>query len=250
MLTTFYIIAAALLPVVILLWLIYRRDKYCPEPAGQLCTAFWYGIQSVFVSFAFSVPFKAMGLYSSEYSDMMGAFRLAFFGAAIPEEIAKFIMFWLLVRRSKHFDEAIDGIVYAVFVSLGFAALENIMYLFDNSEQWIAVGIVRAIFSVPMHYAVGVLMGYYYAQYRFSVKPSRKLIVCVLGVPILCHGLFDFYLMSLSTLPPLLILLFLILFVVFCFRMHRFAQKRITEQVERDKLWNRLSDMERKEQAS
>lgn len=250
MLTTFYIIAAALLPVVILLWLIYRRDKYCPEPADQLRKAFGYGILSLVVSLVFSLPFKAMGLFSSEYSNLMGAFRWAFFGAAIPEETAKFIMLWLLVRRSKYFDEAIDGIVYAVFVSLGFAALENIMFLFNNSERWIAVGIARAILSVPMHYAVGVLMGYYYSQYRFSVKPSRKLIVCVLGVPIFCHGLYDFFVMSISTLPPLLILLFLILLVVFCFRVHRFAQKRINEQVERDKLWNRLSDMERKEQAS
>lgn len=248
MYTTLYMFTAALLPVVILLWLIYRRDKYCPEPAGQLCKAFWYGILSIFVSFAISGPFGAMGLYSDEYSSMTGAFRLAFFGAAIPEEVAKFLMLWLLVRQSKYFDEAIDGIVYAVFVSLGFAALENVYYLFDNSERWLTVGIVRAIFSVPGHYAFGVMMGYYYSQYRFSATSSTwKPAVCMLGVPILCHGLFDFFLMSLHTLPPLFILLFLILFVVLCFRMHRFAQKRITEQVERDKLWNRLSDMGKKE---
>ena len=240
-----YILVTALLPVVILLWLIYRRDKYCPEPSSQLFKAFWYGLLSVFLSLTISLPLDFFGVYSSEFSSLSGAFRYAFFGAAIPEEIAKFVMLWLLVRHSKYFDEAIDGIVYAVFISLGFAAFENVLYLFNNMDQWVAVGIVRALFSVPAHYAFGVLMGYYYSQYRFSVRPSSKVALCVLLVPIVFHGLFDFILMSFSSLPPFVLLFSLILFIVFCIKMHRFAQKRITEQIERDELWNKLADMEK-----
>ena len=112
-------------------------------------------------------------------------------------------------------------------------------------DQWVAVGIVRALFSVPAHYAFGVLMGYYYSQYRFSVRPSSKVALCVLLVPIVFHGLFDFILMSFSSLPPLVLLFSLILFIVFCIKMHRFAQKRITEQIERDELWNKLADMQK-----
>ncbi len=243
---TLYILTAALLPVAILLWLIYRRDKYCPEPAEQLYKAFRFGMLSTFLSLAISIPLGMLGVYTEEFTSLTGAFRYAFFGAAIPEEAAKLFMLWLLVRRSKYFDEAIDGIVYAVFISLGFAAIENILYLFNNMEQWVTIGIVRAILSVPAHYAFGVLMGYYYSQYRFSVRPSRKAAVCTLAIPVLFHGLFDFLLMSLSTLSPFIILLTVILFIVFCIKMHRFAQKRITEQVERDKMWNKLADMEKR----
>lgn len=244
-----YVIIAALLPVAILLWLTYHRDKYCPEPVGQLYKAFRYGILSVFVSLAISIPLGLLGCYSEEYSTIVGAFRYAFFGAAIPEEIAKFFMLWLLVRKSRYFDEATDGIVYAVFVSLGFAALENVIYLFNNPDSWLAVGIVRAIFSVPGHYAFGVLMGYYYSLYRFSAKPSRWITLAILALPILFHGLFDFILMSFNQLPEPLILLALVVFIIFCVKMHIFAQKRINEQIQRDKLWNKLSDMEKRDDA-
>lgn len=66
---------------------------------------------------------------------MFYAIRLSFFGAAILEESAKLFMLWLLLRKNKYFGERVDGIVYAVCVSLGFAALENVMYLFDIHKR-------------------------------------------------------------------------------------------------------------------
>ena len=123
-----YLLLTALLPIAVLLFYIWRKDKDKPEPTGQLIKAFFFGVLSIFVSFCISGPLGWMGFYPGEASTIVGALSNAFFGAAIPEEIAKLVMLWLLLRKNEYFDEKMDGIVYAVFVSLGFAALENLMY--------------------------------------------------------------------------------------------------------------------------
>lgn len=92
---------------------------------------------------------------SCKATSILVSVSTAFFGAAIPEEIAKFLMLWLLLRKNPYFDEKMVGIVYAVCVSLGFAALENIMYLFTNAEAYLSVGIARAIFAVLGHFCFG-----------------------------------------------------------------------------------------------
>ena len=76
----------------------------------------------------------------------------------------------VVVRKNKYFDERIDGIVYAVAISMGFAAFENVLYLVDNYEEWLSVGLSRAVLSVPGHYAFAVLMGYYYSKVYFPLS--------------------------------------------------------------------------------
>ena len=149
-------------------------DKKSPEPTGQLVKAFLWGILSVPLSFCISTPLGLIGVYSVETTSIWGSVSAAFFGAAVPEEIAKFFILWLLMRKTPYFDEKMDGIVYAVCVSLGFAALENIMYLFSNEEAYLSVGIARAIFAVPGHFCFGILMGYYYSLAKFYPKKPTK----------------------------------------------------------------------------
>ena len=163
----YIILLTALLPVVILLYYIYHKDKKSPEPTGQLVKAFLFGTLSAPLSLCMSTPLGLIGVYPAEATSILGSVSTAFFGAAIPEEIAKFLMLWLLLRKNPYFDEKMDGIVYAVCVSLGFAALENIMYLFTNAEAYLSVGIARAIFAVPGHFCFGILMGYYYSLAKF-----------------------------------------------------------------------------------
>ena len=99
------IFIAALLPVLIAIYIIYRKDKNNPEPTWQLVKALFYGVLSAPLSFLLSVPFKEIGLYSEESTTIAGQLALAFFGAAIPEECFKFLMLWLVVRNNKYFDE-------------------------------------------------------------------------------------------------------------------------------------------------
>ena len=143
----YIILLTALLPIVILIYYIYHKDKKSPEPTGQLVKAFLFGVLSVPLSFCMSIPLRQIGAYPAEATTISESISTAFFGAAIPEEIAKLFMLWLFLRKNRYFDEKMDDIVYAVCVSLGFAALENIMYLFSNVETFLSVGIAFAYCS-------------------------------------------------------------------------------------------------------
>ncbi len=206
-----------------------------PEPAGQLIKAFIYGIISVFVSLCISIPFGSIGLYEPVPGNFRETVRISFFGAAIPEEIAKFVMLWLLLRKNRYFDEKMDGIVYAVCISLGFAALENVMYLFGNQESWLEVGLSRAIFAVPGHFMFAVLMGYYYSLARFYPHSPKTNKAMVLVVPIMAHGIYDVIAFSLDLLPALSAVMTLAL-VYFCFKMWKLASRKINELLRRDGL--------------
>ena len=219
------IISIALLPILILVYYIYHKDKKLPEPTGQLVKAFLFGILSVPVSFCISIPLGLIGIYPVEATNILGSISTAFFGAAIPEEIAKFFM--------PYFDEKMDGIVYAVCISLGFAALENIMYLFSNAESYLSVGIARAIFAVPGHFCFGILMGYYYSLAKFYPKTPKKNKVLILIAPILVHGLYDSILFIINVTPTISGIL-LIVFLVFCHKMWKYGSKSIADHLCRD----------------
>lgn len=229
----FIILLTALLPIALLVYYIYHKDKKSPEPTGQLVKAFLFGILSVPVSFYISIPLGIIGLYPVEATSILGSISTAFFGAAIPEEIAKFIMLWLLLRNNPYFDEKMDGIVYAVCVSLGFAALENIMYLFSNAESYLSVGIARAIFAVPGHFCFGILMGYYYSLAKFYPKTPKKNKALILVAPILVHGVYDSILFIINVTPAISGIL-LIIFLVFCHKMWKYGSKSIQEHLKRD----------------
>lgn len=148
---------AAISPVVWLLWTIYRKDSVQPEPTKWLMKAFAYGIISVFLSYVISIPMSSIlkiDIDRQMYSSIIEAITDSFLLAAIPEELSKFFVLWLLLRKNPFFDEHFDGIVYAVCIGLGFAALENVFYLLTGIEDWswISIGIMRAFISVPAHY--------------------------------------------------------------------------------------------------
>ena len=229
----FIILLTALLPIALLVYYIYHKDKKSPEPTGQLVKAFFYGILSVPLSFCMSTPLGLIGVFPTEVTSILGSVSTAFFGAAIPEEIAKFIMLWLLLRKNPYFDEKMDGIVYAVFVSLGFAALENIMYIFSNEEAYLSVGIARAIFAVPGHFCFGILMGYYYSLAKFYPKTPTKNKVLILAAPIIVHGLYDSILFIINVTPAISGVL-LIVFLIFCHKMWKYGSKSIADHLCRD----------------
>ena len=139
-----HVIALAVLPAIILIYYTYQQDKLQREPVKNIVKAFFYGWGSVFASFLVSVPLMNMGAFPQEIHSFTDALRTAFFGAAIPEESAKLLLLWLFLRKCRDFDERMDGIVYAVCVGMGFAAFENIEYLFASGSQWITTGIGRS----------------------------------------------------------------------------------------------------------
>ena len=231
------ILLTALAPVAILIFYIYRRDKSSPEPVKLLLKAFGFGVVSVFVSLVISTPLGALGFYPDNPTTIIGSICTSFFGAAIPEEIAKLVMLWLVLRKNPYFDEKMDGIVYAVCISLGFAAFENVSYLFVYSEDFLSVGIVRAIFSVPGHFCFGVLMGYYYSLAKFYPRSPKRNKTLVLLAPIVVHGLFD-SILFISDATPAISGILSIVFVYFCYKMWKYCSRSIEEHLQRDGIYS------------
>jgi len=214
------ILSLALIPVVFLLGFIYLKDKVQPEPIENLIKGLLYGVGSCFVTLGIVGFFPEF-----DETSVLGAAMNAFVMAAIPEECSKMLMLWLLVRKMKEFDEPFDGIVYATCVGLGFAGFENIMYLFQNSEDAFSVGIMRGIFAVPGHFFFAVAMGYYYAMAHFGSKRLRaRNMRLALFVPIMLHGVYDACLMvqNAAAFGGLMFVWF-----VFCIAMFRVGLKRI-----------------------
>ncbi len=241
---TISIFSMALIPVLLLIIYINRKDKMSPEPVGQLIRAFLLGLLSAPLSFAVSVPSEILGLYSHDVVTVADAISISFFGAAIPEEAAKLFILWLVLRKNKYFDEKMDGIVYAVCVSMGFAAFENITYLFNSADTFLQVGTMRAFTAIPGHFCFGIAMGYYYSLAKFEKKNKVKNIIMTLVAPIAIHGIYDSILFSMGTLEfydinsllaDIIVLAFTALFIFFCFKMWKWASVRIHEHIERDK---------------
>ena len=238
----FYKLFIALLPAAILMFYIFKRDTE-KEPIKEIWIAFGFGVLSVYVSGCFSTPAENIGLYSEDPATIIGAIWKSFLGAAIPEEIAKFIMLWLFMRRCKEYDQYMDGIVYAVCISLGFAALENIFYIVKDSE-WLGTGIFRALTAVPGHYCNGVLMGYYYSKVRLSHFSTFKDRAMILVAPVITHGIYDSIFISGEAIGNINIILLVLLplLIYFIYKLHKYCLKRINETVEQDKLDIALRD--------
>lgn len=223
------ILLAALLPA-ILLWLyLWKMDRQ-KEPTYLLLKAVAWGI-------AISVPVSIVegGLEyllfgeDGKPTNLVGTTALAFVVAALTEESFKLLALWLVLRKNPYFDEHFDGIVYAVCVGLGFAAFENVMYVFGN-DDWLSTAVIRAFLAVPGHYAFAILMGYYYSVYHF-VDHSPKVAVCVLLMPILAHGTYDAIAMS-GMLNPYIEGISFFVLIYFCVKMHKVARNKVLALVE------------------
>lgn len=223
--------AAALLPVVVLFAYITYYDRKHPEPLAWLLKGVGYGVCSVFLVLIAVGPLPSVcTLLRLDEFTPAGQIARAFGEAAIPEESAKLLMLWLLLRRNPHFDERFDGIVYAVCVGLGFAGLENVVYVFSNLDNLVAIGLSRAVFAVPGHFFFAVAMGYFYSRAHFSARRAARCAyyIAALAVPILLHGVYDALLMVRGVADGWGGLT-IVAFLAFCFFVQRYGRRRIHE---------------------
>lgn len=229
---TILMLLAALLPAFLLFLYIWKKDPQ-KEPTSWLVKAFLWGAAT-----CVPVALLEMGIVTTLFNNglphnFVGSTTMAFLGAAIPEEAVKLFALWMVLRKNPFFDEHFDGIVYAVCVGLGFAAVENVKYVFTSEEAWAFTAIARALLAVPGHYAFAVLMGYFYSVYHF-VDDSPKTAVCILLVPVLAHGIYDALAMSGIVNEYVGGIAFLVL-IYFCVKMHKAANKKVLALIEKDK---------------
>ena len=226
------VLFCAVLPAFLLVFYIYLRDRYQREPFSQILKGVFFGVLSAGIAMFLESTIQSLGLTTTSASTWFGAMWNAFVGAAMPEEAAKLLMLWLLLRKNKYFDERFDGIVYACCVGMGFAGTENILYLFGNIDMWQAVAVKRAIFAVPAHFMFAVAMGYFYSKIHFrDMSWAYRSLVYI--APVILHGIYDGILFSAEATPQVAGII-LLAFYLFCFWMFRASRRSIQEQSRAD----------------
>lgn len=180
----------AIAPAMIVILYIYFKDKFEKEPVHFLFKNFLMG---AFVSVIITVilSFTANEFFPlTDVTSIFQQFIKAFFVVGFVEEFSKFIIVKYYAQKNIEFNEPFDGIVYAVMVSMGFAALENVLYVYEHG---VATGIVRAFTAVPAHATFGILMGYFMGLSKFS-RNKMTLNLTGLLVATFFHGAYDFFL--------------------------------------------------------
>ncbi len=190
------ILIPALLPVFLILRYVYRLDKNEREPLGLVL--FVVALGAAFALPCGSVESFLTGIFSAIYntSTVKFAWIENTICVALVEELSKWLVIMIFVWRNHNFDFRYDGIVYAVSASLGFAALENVLYI---SQFGTSIALGRAIFSIPGHTTFGVFMGFYISRAKTAfldgnTRSLRRYKILALVIPMLIHGLYDFLL--------------------------------------------------------
>ncbi len=183
------LISLALAPGVAIGIYIYLKDHHEREPVGLLAISFLYGGLSAILTLFISYPIESF-LFTKD-DDIISQFVNAFFKVAFIEELSKFVFVRFILYRNNNFNEPFDGIVYALMVSMGFATLENVMYVYQFGFM---TGITRMFTAVPAHAVFGVLMGYYLGKAKFTHSNELFYSVLALLVATLFHGAYDYFL--------------------------------------------------------
>ncbi len=186
--------AMAIGPSLLLMWYFHSRDAY-PEPPRVLWTTFGLGLLITLPVLVFALP--ALLVLRAVENPYLAGFGSAFLSAAIPEEAFKFLVLYFYCTKHREFNEPMDGVVYGVAASLGFATLENVLYV---SSGGLGLAILRAVTAVPGHAFTGAIMGYYVGRARFEPAARRDLLWAGFAIPTLLHGLYDWPLLTIQSL--------------------------------------------------
>lgn len=190
--TAYLTLLAALLPGLLLMRYFIKKDRF-PEPTHLLVKTALLGllITAPVIVLELFLTVAISGLQNTWLMPVLTAFLVAGFS----EELFKLLVLHRYCGRKPDFDEPMDAVVYGVVASLGFACMENVLYVMQGG---VYVAGIRALTAVPAHASLGALMGYYYAQQHFGLAGRARLGRArfwskALWVPVLAHGLYDLF---------------------------------------------------------
>ena len=188
------LLLATILPSILIIFFFVYSDKF-KEPRGEIIKVFFYGI-------LITIPAYFLNTFLSNFfyeNTRVGEGLISSFLTAAPvEEGLKLFVLYYFVYKMKDFNEPLDGIVYGVTVSLGFATLENIYYVylladyFDTSSMSLAL--VRSFSAVPAHAVFGLFMGYFFMKYSFVKKGDNLFFAFI--IPFALHGCYNLFTIS------------------------------------------------------
>jgi len=228
------ILALGLAPGIFWLWLIYRWDKYQPEPRGLVIRTFLLGmlvvIPVLFLEVALVLPLYFPDLTSISIDSLgnLSAGEQAYFAfivAGFSEELGKFLVVRTTIFNSPYFDEPADGIVYSAAAALGFASLENVVYIVQGWQ----IILIRGPISTTAHVMFSMLWGYPLALQKLGRRNGRLLTWGGLAAAMAAHGLFDFLALTPNGVSLLVMPFFVGMAVLFFFMMRhsrRISPKR------------------------
>ena len=189
------VLVAGLVPCVVLLWYINKKDSIEKEPTGLLVKLIFLGclstIQAMVLELVGTNILTSIGMDETSY---LYIFIENFFIVALAEEGCKKLMLRLGSWKNPAFNYVFDGVVYGVCVALGFAGLENVLYI---SGFGMEVAVVRGLAAVPLHAICGVFMGHFYGlEKKYTATGMTGLAKNVktlsIVIPVLIHGFYDF----------------------------------------------------------
>lgn len=181
------LVTLSISPGIFIMVTIYNLDEYDKEPLWLLALAFIFGAINLhldidILDFLFS-------LITAE-NDFIRIGEEAL-SVGFTEELLKFIVVMLIIYPNKNFDEPFDGIVYSVFVGMGFATAENMTFVLQGGA---GLAIMRMLSAIPAHFVFAVIMGYYLGKAKSSKNSQFLFIGLSLLIPVLIHSLYDYFL--------------------------------------------------------
>ncbi|MBQ2658347.1 MAG: PrsW family intramembrane metalloprotease [Erysipelotrichaceae bacterium] len=225
-----------ILPPILLLIYVYHKDRVNKEPIKLLLLLFVLGCVSALPVY-YIETFLEVILY--EYVDNYILYYLidAFICVALVEELMKFVITKKVIWNHEAFDSTFDGMVYCAFESLGFATVENIVYVL---RYGFSAAASRAVTSIPGHFAFAIVMGIFLSRSKFSYKKqenerieyleSKHSLIYALLVPVLYHGIYDFCLFLNSNI-------LLIVFNLIVISLYFIIVKVINRESKKDQLF-------------
>lgn len=221
------LLAASLLPPLYLLWKVYQSDKIEKEPVGLLFTVFLFGMLSTLPAGIL----ETIGQYIVAYLPIWNAvpesaaprvFNLLFYFIVVggAEEFVKYLAMKIPTWRHPEFNYVFDGVVYGVTASLGFAALENVLYVLDSG---LTTAGVRAWTAIPLHCIAGIFMGHFYGIAKAAdtwneVRIRNRMLRRSILIPMLIHGAYDFIASDESEVLVLVFFIYILLLDVAALR--------------------------------
>jgi len=198
------LLVLAIAPGVFLTWFFYVRDRYEREPKKLIILTYLLGMLSVIPAFFLEL----FGEWLLPYDGLITLLVDVFIVIALTEEFMKFCAVRVLAYTSAEFNEVMDGIVYFSVAALGFATLENVIYVL---RYGLVTGIIRAILSVPSHALWGGIMGYQVGLAKFQGLNDNMRFLLGLLQAVFLHGLYDFIVISFDPILGLFMLAALVL---------------------------------------
>lgn len=200
----------------------YYKDRYRPEPLGNLALCFLFGVGSALLG---KQAYSGLGMVGLRYDAMELAqtspwrlFAYSLLAIGLIEETVKFLPFWLIALRFRKFDEPIDGIVYASFIALGFAGFENFHYL-----DYLTTGeaVARGFAGPPVHIMFSSIWGYLVGRAHLRAQPLGRVALKAVILAAVCHGIYDFIVIGLPA--AVLPMSALVILVIWFWRMRLIA---------------------------